>query len=225
MADFLAVHSYLSSNLLGVAVLLLAMLAAGHHRKAVLAAGSIQSLHAPFAFLFDNVYWSPQRLGRLTIGIEDMLLSLSLGAGVWFAAVILWRDHIVYRATLREALLRVGVIAIVPILPVVALRTAGLSMMETNIVTMVGMAAGLALLRPDLLRLAAAALLIYTPYYVLFLYLCGWLFPEFFAIWNGPELWGARLLGLPLDEVAFILAYNLCFPLVVGTTLDARLTA
>ena len=223
LVGFFAEHSYLSINLVGLAVVLMAMRSAGRHRNAMLVAGIIQSLHAPFAFLFDDVYWSPRRLGGIAIGVEDMLFTLSLGAGVWLAAVILWRDRIVYRATLREGLLRAGVIAIVPILPAVALRRSGLSIMETDIIVMVGMAAGLAWRRPDLSRLAVAALLIYTPYYVLFLYFCGWMFPDFFAIWNGPELWERRLLGLPLDEVGFILAYTLCFPLIVGTTLDARL--
>ena len=82
----------------------------------------------------------------------------------------------------------------------------------------------LAVLRPDLLPLSMAAVLLYVPYYVAFLLFCGAVLPGFFEIWNGPDLWGWRLFGLPVDEAAFVLAFAACYPLIIGVALAARLS-
>lgn len=77
--------------------------------------------------------------------------------------------------------------------------------------------------RPELWRLPAAALALYVPYYVAFLAAAFALIPGFAAMWDGRELWGPRPFGLPVDELAWVASFALCFALVVGTVLDARI--
>jgi hypothetical protein len=62
-----------------------------------------------------------------------------------------------------------------------------------------------------------------VPYYVAFLAAAFALIPGFAAMWDGRELWGPRPFGLPVDELAWVASFALCFALVVGTVLDARI--
>jgi hypothetical protein len=220
-ATLFGVPAFLAVNLLGLAVVLLALAIAGRHRVPMLAAGAIEMLHALPAPLFDGVYWSPRRAFGLWVGIEDLLLCFTLGAGVWFAAVALLGDRLSYAGEWRGALRRLVLVTLLP-LPVVLIRLAGASVMETLLLATLGTGAVLASQRPDLLALSGRAVPLYAAYYIAFLYLCAWLVPGFFALWDGPELWGPRLAGLPLDEVAFILAFAACFPLVAGWVMGVR---
>jgi hypothetical protein len=222
LVEFLGRHVFLAVNLIGLLGVALAIAASGRHRGGVIAAGAIQTLHAPLTPLFDGIYWSPPRLGALPVGIEDILLCFCLGAGVWFSATRPWRNRIAHGAGLRQVLLRIATISLIPIAPGLLVRSAGASLMETLIFAMVATATVLAALRPALLRLSCAAIVLYPPYYLLIAFSTAGLFPGFFAIWDGPELWGPRLFGLPVDEIAWVGSYALCYPLIFATALDVR---
>lgn len=223
MAGVLAQHPYLAVNLVGTAVALLAVALAGRHRGTVLLAGAIETLHAPLTPLFDGVYWSPQRLGGLAMGIEDVLVCFSLGAGAWFCAVLPWQHRLEVTLAWAPALRRLLWIALLPALPAAVLFAAGATVMESLMLATVVTAAALLARRPALWRLPAAALALYVPYYSAFLIASAALVPGFAAMWDGPELWGPRLLGVPVDELAWVASFALCFPLVIGTVLDARI--
>ena len=73
--------------------------------------------------------------------------------------------------------------------------------------------------------MSLAALILYPAYYVAVLFLAAAIDPAFFAIWDGPELWGPRVFGLPIEEIAFVAMFSITFPFIVGTVVDARLRA
>lgn len=216
-------HPYLVATLVGMAIVILAWLLAGPQRGPMLWAGVIELLHVPFSPLFDRVYWSPARTGGLPVGVEDVLVCFMLGAGVWFAAAFPWRNRIQGSTTSRRAALRLTLVATGPVLPVMWLRFGlGLTVMETLILGMIGLAFVLIALQPGLLRLSLTGLLLYLPYYLGFMVLCHALIPGFAGIWDGPELWGLRIFGVPLDEIAWATAFALCYPAVVATVLGLR---
>lgn len=219
----MAAHPYLVATLAGTALAALAWAFAGPQRGPMLWAGAMEAIHAPFSPLFGQVYWSPGRLGGQIFGIEDILVCVMLGAGVWFAAALPWRDRLRAPADRDGALLRFVILVLVPIPVGMGLRYGlNLTVMESLIVGMLGLTAVLLALRPDLWRLSVAGVLIYLPYYLVFMALCLALIPGFAAVWDGPELWGPRLLGVPVDELAWATAFAACYPAVVATVLDLR---
>lgn len=221
--DLLAGHPYLLSALLGVPGVLVAIAMAGRHRGSVLLAGLIETLHAPPLIWFDGSYWTPQRLGGLPVGVEDVIVSFSLGAGVWFAAILPFRRRLDLTGTWERSLVRLVAIGVGGALLALPIWLAGAGVMTVLLVVMLVVALVLGAARPGLLPLSLAALVLYPAYYVAILFLAAALDPSFFAIWDGPELWGPRLFGLPIEEIAFVAMFSITYPLIVGFALDARL--
>lgn len=223
MIPTLAGYPYLAVNLLGFGAVLAMLALAGPQRRTALAAGGIEALHAPLTPLFDQVYWSPARLGGGWMGIEDILLCFCLGVGSWVAASLPWRRRLVGRAGWRRAAWRLVVISVLSAPPSFALRALGLTTMETLIAGMLAVGAVLGLRRPDLVRIGLAGALAYPPVYVAIIVAGAALTPTLFAMWDGPELWGPRLAGLPLDEFAWVSAFAFAYPLIIATALDAEI--
>ncbi|MDJ0823639.1 MAG: hypothetical protein QNJ09_17750 [Paracoccaceae bacterium] len=213
----------LISVLIGLGPVLLAIALARRHRSSVLLAGTIETLHSPPMIYFNDGYWTPDRLGGGTWGIEDVLLCFSLGAGVWFAAIFAYRQQLATSIVWRTIVARLLAIALPTTALAFVFHWLGLTEMEVIVSVMLVTTVALGLLRPDLVRLSISAVLLYVPYYTAFLLVCGALLPGFFGIWSGSDLWGATFFGLPVDEIAFILAFAACYPLIVGIVLDARL--
>lgn len=220
--DLLGTHTYLLSNLLGLPAIAVAFLFSGPHRTSGLLAGALEVLHSPPLIFFNGVYWSPERVGGLTWGLEDVLVCFSLGAGVWFAALAGCRRPFSYQLRYSEFALRAARIAVPTIALSFVVWSMGAGLMETLLLVMIAACAGLLAIRPALARFAVCAALLYPPYYLAILYGTGWLAPDFFLIWNGTQLWNITVAGLPLEEIAFVIVFSFCYPLIIGYSLDVR---
>lgn len=220
--DSLAGHPYLLSSLLGVPGVLIAFAAAGYLRTSVFIAGLVTTLYAlPLASL-DAPYWTPQRLGGFAVGVEDVIVSLSLGAGVWFAATLPFRKRVTIAGRWPDTLARFAGVGLGGLALSLLAQSIVPIYMPALLMVMIAMAFVLGWLRPDLLPPALASLVLYPAYYIAILYLSQALLPGFFDLWDGPELWGPRLFGLPIEEVAFVAMFSFTCPLVVGSVIDAR---
>ncbi|MCP3056972.1 lycopene cyclase domain-containing protein [Aurantimonas marianensis] len=220
-ADLIADHGYLVAALIGLPGAALAIVLAGRLRWSIVVAGLVGMVLAPPVILFDATYWTPTRIGGGMWGSEDILVSFSLGAGVWFAAIVPWRGRLLLSAAWGPALRRLAAIATLTTLTAIVVHTVGASNTGTLVIVMAATAVVLGAWRPVRLRYAAAALLLYPPYYVLVLFAAAALVPGFFSIWNGPELSGVRIAGLPIEEIVFVAAFSVSFPLIMATVLDA----
>jgi len=223
MPAFLADYPYLGATLLTLLPVLAALVLAPRMRPGLLAAGAIETLHAPFCAMFQEVYWTPRRLWDLPFGVEDVLICFALGGGVWLAASLPFPGRISRPQGSPGWPKRLLAALVLPVTPAVALRLIGYGLMESLILATLATAAALALLRPGLRPLAGAALVLFVPVYAALLAVEVWLIPELAAIWTGPELWGTRLLQVPLDELAWAVSFAAGYPLVLGYVLDVRL--
>lgn len=221
--DFLSGHGYLVSNLFGLPGVVLFIVFAGRHRASVIAAGAIESLHSFPLVWFNGTYWTPPRLGGLSWGIEDILVCFSLGVGVWFFAILPARTHLTVRFELRRFAIRLTAIAVPSAGLALFVWSLGTGVMDTLLIVMAGTGAVLAYVKPSLLRLSTAAVCFYPPYYMAVLFCTSAVLPDFFSIWNGPELWGVDIFGLPVEEFVFVVVFAAVYPLIVGTAFEAEI--
>ncbi|MCB1498781.1 MAG: hypothetical protein KDK07_03160 [Bauldia sp.] len=215
--------SYLIATLLIGLVIPVALFFPSRHRITIMLAGAIELLHSPPVIVFNDVYWNPPRMGGGSWGLEDLILSFGLGAGVWAAAIAPLHSRLRYSFAPRRVIIRLLCVGLPPVALALGVREAGVSVMTNLLIVMLATGAVLALLQPRLLRLSAAGVLIYPPYYLAVLFLCGWLIDGFFAIWSGPELWGIRIVGFPIEEIIFVYLFSFCYPLIIGTVLSAQI--
>jgi hypothetical protein len=216
-------YGYLLAALVGLPAVLAVLLVFRRRRKDIVLAGVLESVHAPPLVLFQGVYWSPQRVGGLALGAEDFILCFSLGCGAWAAAALpqgaRLRTNFVPRTFVRRAL----IVAVPTTALGFAIWLAGAGVITCLITIMIVTAAMLLSLRPSLWRLSAWSMAIYPPYYCAVLYAAAWLGTDFFAIWDGPQLSGVRLWGLPVEEIAFVYSFALCYPVLFGWIVDVSL--
>ncbi|MCB1487467.1 MAG: hypothetical protein KDJ88_08420 [Bauldia sp.] len=220
--NLLADHPYLLSSLLGVPGVLIAFAAAGQFRTSIFVAGLVNTLYGLPVASFDAPYWTPNRIGGFPVGVEDVIVSFSLGAGVWFAAILPFGRQMTITGRWPEGLARFAWIGVGGMAFVLLARMIVPVYMPALLLVMIAMAFVLGWLRPHLLPPALAALLVYPVYYAAILYLTEAIVPGFFDIWDGPELWGPRLFGLPVEEIVFVAAFSFTFALIAGTVVGAR---
>jgi hypothetical protein len=219
--DYLSSHGYLASNLLGLPAVIAFIILAGRLRWSVVAAGAIELAHSPPLVWFNGVYWNPERLGGTSWGVEDVLVSFSLGAGVWFAAMWPFRSTVIFNGSFPTMAGRFAAIAAPTTMLAWVVWRLGAGVMETLLIVMAVTIAVLGSLFPRRLRFVFAAVRYYPIYYLGVLFLTEWLYPGFFAIWDGSELWDVRLFGLPAEEILFVLFFCACYPLIVATVFGA----
>lgn len=215
-------HPYLLAALLGLTPVVLAIALLPRLRGTIVLAGFVETLHSPFVVHFEDVYWRPHRLGGGSWGLEDVLVSFELGAGVWAAAAALAGRRLNIRIAPWQLIRRLVAVALLGAAAALAVSMLGARVMDTLIVVMAMAALTLAWLQPGLWRLSVLALAVYPAYYCLVLWLAISLAPGLEQVWSGPELRGPRIAGLPLEEIAFAAVFSTCYPLVMAWILDAR---
>ncbi len=216
-------HGYLLATLFGLPAVAVVVLAFPRHRGGILLAGALETLHAPPLVFFQGVYWSPQRVGGLALGLEDLLLCFSLGCGAWAAAALPHGARLRIDIQPKRFARRALIVAVPTTAIGFVLWVAGTGVMTILFATMLPTAAALLFLRPRLWRLAAWSIALYPPHYCAILYFAEGLGADFFAIWDGPQLSGARLWGLPVEEIGFAYCFAFCYPVLFGWLVEASL--
>lgn len=179
----------------------------------------------PLAAIYQDEYWSPVRLWGGRVGLEDIVFTFSLGSLVWLAAAWPFRGRLTFRVKAATFLRRYAASFAVGLAVMTVLWLIGLGAMPAGIIANVFITMVLLNVRRDLWRLSLSAALIVTPWYCGLLYVASFLLPTFFSMWNPDSLWGARIFGLPLEEVVWVATFSAAYSHVVAYAIDARLTS
>lgn len=217
-------YPYLAGSLVLAGLAGTGLLAWPRERRAMLLSGLLSAPSALFALAFVPEYWNPRQVARFLTGPEDVIFSFANGALAWLLAVGLSRRELAIRPAPRRALPRyAGCTALyfAVSLPGWAL---GFPVMTASLTGVLGLAVFLGRRDPARAPVAAAGALGFAALYTTLFgaVLVRW--PDFLLQWNAASLWGPRLLGVPLDEIAWALAYGAAWPLVMAYVLDATPT-
>ena len=189
----------------------------------ILRVGAVTALTGFAEPLFIPGYWNPPTLfdlgQRTGFDIESFVFNFSAG----FNATAIYgamrtRGHgrvaAANRRTPRDRYHRLTL----AVFPLVFIGLAVVTNMNAVYVTMVAVSAGFlatCLARPDLIKLIIVSGLMFTGLYFAFFLAFNAVYPGYLdQVWNLGALSGLMILGVPLEEVVFALAYGLivaCF--------------
>ncbi len=223
MEEFLSTYKYLVVVVLGLPSVMLAYLVFPDQRRMMFISGAVLSAFSPLIGIFQEEYWSPQRLGGLVVGIEDYLLDFSIGSLLWLAMVWPFRERISFRLVPARFALRFFAFLSLGVGFVLVLRwTAGIGIMHACVYGQILLSLLIVRLQKELWVLPVAAAALFTPYMLALHYSAAWMIPEYFSMWDGPTLLGPRLFGLPVEEILWALTFS-SYTLLVAYSADIRM--
>jgi hypothetical protein len=179
----------------------------------------------PFALIYNREYWSPVRLGGGLLGIEDALFAFLVGAAAWLFGTWRFRSRLELTYRWPLFLVRYGGMVLFTTSLIIFFWSSGLGIMTASVIAGVISVATILGLKRDLwpiaLSGAAGFTLLYCGTFLLILRIC----PSFACQWNGQNLWGTLVLGLPLDEVAWSCSFGALWPSILAYAFKGRLKA
>lgn len=218
-------YPYLASCLILLQILLVALALDSARRHLAVLSGLLSSPYALLSVFFVPEYWAPVRTTRLAASPEDFIFSFATGGIVWLLASWPLRRRFTHRLDWARFLGRY-LECVVPGVTIGWLCfVSGLGVMASAIV---GIAAvwGVLLWRcGGLWPLSAAGAFGFALFYAVLMVAAVVVWPDLHLHWNAANLWGPRLLGVPVEEIAWALAYGAVWPLFMAYVLDTRLAA
>jgi hypothetical protein len=213
---------YLFSGLISLGLVCLILVAARTQRVMAIACGLYLALLSPLSLLHEVTYWNPTRLLGGGWGIEDVLFCFESGVLAWLGAAWPWASRLETRpvaGTIGRRWLACTAIAAALL---AAAILAGMPAMPAFILVQTAFIAGLLVVRPEYWRLVVTGLTIFPLYYFAYLLLLIGGIPEFIQRWDGADLVGLRVFGLPLEEYLWVLSFTTSFPMAMAYLVDAR---
>jgi hypothetical protein len=208
MSAFLARYPYFSACMLGLCFFAAIVYIYRSQRRAILISGLLAAPQALFALYLVPKYWDPVLVFDLPVGIEDILFMFLCGGMAWVEASWPFRRslHVQFKAArIASGLAMAGIFA--ALLGVLLLK-AGIQSMSIPLFIMAAWTIFLVLIRRTLWPLAVASALQSVLLYLCTLGFVKWLWPSFFSAWTWSGLSGVALWGIPVEEVAWGLAYG-----------------
>jgi hypothetical protein len=201
----------------------LCYLAAGRQRRPMLISAL---LSAPFGFLsifFVPTYWNPVRIFQWGAGIEDIIFSFTNGGIVWFMVTLPVRNRISMDIEIKRMLSRYLACSLLGISPGLIPFFLGCDPMHISLVGLTIMCLVLLLLRSDLLPLPLVGAVSFGLLYTVICVVSFALYPDFLHQWNFTALSGYALLGIPVEEIAWSIAFGAAWPLLAAFSFETRI--
>ena len=98
----------------------------------------------------------------------------------------------------------------------------GTGVLAATILADIALFAAIVAIRRELAWFGLRAAVVYTVYYFTFLLVLAAMAPGYMAVWDGPELLGPRICTVPVDELLWMFAFALAFPVAMAFNFDLR---
>ncbi|MEI6645339.1 MAG: carotenoid biosynthesis protein [bacterium] len=223
--EFVRTYPYLVANVPVLVVVLFTTLfiARGPYRRSALLSGLICLPAAPLALLHEGIYWSPVRWGGGHFGIEDVLFAFLCGCLVWLLAAWPFRCRLEIDGRVSMCIRRYLLITALYTVTCVLLWYAGLKGLANTMVGATVPVIVALILRRTLWPVAALGVLLFVPLYTLIVKGQFLLWPDFVLQWNRTGQRATSLLGIPITELEWAVAFAMQWPLLVGYILGVRI--
>ncbi len=224
MKVFVHTYPYFTASLFLLALFAVAYWRFRSQRHHLLVGGLLSAPSGFCAILFVPEYWDPVQLFRFGAGPEDLIFSFSNGGLIWLVVVAIHSGRSLEPRIEPCFLLRRWVVLTLGFSILwIPLLAVGLDVMRSSILAALLVLAALIRQRPELLPIASAGAALFGIPYTLLCGLLFRLFPGFLEQWSHANLSGWFVLGVPLEETAWALAWGATWPVVLAYVLDVRI--
>ena len=223
--DFLGLHPYLVANIPVLFIILLTarFCLSPDNRKGAVRSGLYCVPAAIFSRFHEVDYWHPLRVGGIVPGAEDLIFCFNAGAIAWMAVALKFRDRMSISTALGTALRRYAVVSLGCFVLFLGIRLAGVSSMAATVIMCGSASVVLMILRKNLRHLAATGVIGFTPVYIIIVGIQFWIWPNYVKYWIADGPWAWTILGFPVGEIVWAIAFASFWPVFMGFLWDAGL--
>jgi len=175
-----------------------------------------------FLIFLESEYWSPVRLGGWRLGIEDALISFTVGAMVWLALSLSKNQKIIFDNPDQQTHKRYSILAAFSVGFFLIFVFAGFPKMTSIIMSYSTIGLFLFFRQKRLRLLAIRGIWKFPIFYLVLVKILYNLWPDFLTQWNLSTFWGTTVLGIPLGEWSWALTFGFYWPLFVGYLLKIK---
>lgn len=208
MTIFFSRYPYFGGCLLGVFFFGLVVVFFRSQRRAILLSGALAVPQALFAIFLVPKYWHPKLVAVSAVGLEDVIFMFLCGGMAWVEACWPFRGRLALHVRAPIVLARWAGGVAFAVAAFLALLAAGLRGMLVPVIIMAAWIAVLLVRRTGLWPLTAAAAVQSLVLYAFTLAMMKVIWPGFFSAWTWTNLSGAGVGGVPVEEIAWGLAYG-----------------
>jgi lysylphosphatidylglycerol synthetase-like protein (DUF2156 family) len=224
MHDFLSAHPYFFAN---IPMLVAILVGVKYNRprdvwRLVVPAGLLNIPSSLIAFTFEGDYWTPDRLGGLMIGAEDLVFCVVAGALAWLVAAWPFRHRVRSTVRWRAAMTRYAALGLLGGVVIIGFHLGDRHSMTGFAVASLLVLATVLILRRELWILAPSGAAFYSAVHVSVVRLQFWIWPDYVSFWNHEGLLGSTIAGVPLFEFVWSAVFGGVWPVVVAFVFDLR---
>jgi len=218
-------YPYLGGSLVLLGISLLALALCRGQWRPMLLSGLLAVPYTLGGAEITPAYWRPVRVAFFLTSPEDIMFAFAGGVLVWPIAGWPMRRRLVFRfrlSSLALAYLPFGLLAVALYLPC---KLLGLPVMAAVMIPAGALWLLLVGLRPRLWPVALAGGICFPLLHLAVAFAVFRMWPHFLRQFNLANLSGILVLGVPLEELAWALAFGAVWPLVMACVFEARLVA
>lgn len=216
-------YPYLVASLVLLYIFLGGLVVTSRHRRLALLSGLLSAPFAMTSVFFVPYYWSPVRLANFSAGPEDFIFSFACGGIAWLLAIWPYRRRITVSLSWERFLGRYLVWTGVGMSLSAVCWYSGFGPMEAVLTSFTTTGIVLLVRRFDLWLLSVTGGTRFVLFYSLSVTVAVLVWPDLGTYWNPKNLWGPRILAVPLEEIVWAAGFGTVWPLWMGHVFDARL--
>jgi hypothetical protein len=215
-------YPYLASSLLLLQILLVGMALGAGQRRLALLSGLLSVPFAMASVFFVPEYWSPVRLADFPAGPEDFIFSFATGGTAWLLAIWPLRARFTAGLTPSRFLGRYLICTVLGVTLSGVCWAWGMSAIVAAVVGISALWGALIWHRRELWPLSATGTIGFTLFYTAFVIVVSVVWPDLRMHWNADNLWGPRILMVPLEEIVWAVGYGAVWPLFMAYVFDTH---
>jgi hypothetical protein len=191
-------------------------------RKPMMLSGLLSIPWSLASISFVPDYWHPERVVTFLTGFEDIIFSFANGGTVWLLSIWIFRNSFLLNIRTSIILKRYIFCSIFGIVVRFASRRFGIGVMASTIIAIVILGVFLIAVQRNVWPLTLTGMSTFTIIYMAVLFTIFTLWPEFIGQWNTENLWGIRIIGIPLEEIVWAAAYGGVWPILMAYVFDLK---
>jgi|WetSurMetagenome_2_1015567.scaffolds.fasta_scaffold106218_2 hypothetical protein len=222
MIEFYRSHLYLFSQGFSLVVYLAGIASLYKYRKSIIIASFLALPHAFYSLMLVPVYWHPNRIMLLGIGIEDFIFTFFTGGLIWFGVLLFLKKKLIIHYYPKQIVFRYFICIIFGISSIFILYFIGINDMLNPFITMILIITIILIYKKAYFLIflfeSLASVLVYT----LGLKIALTVWPDLMQSWSWKNLWGISLFGIPVEELAWAFLYGGSWSLTIAFILGIK---